>query len=782
MPALFPTTPPPTQPPDWPRPRRLTWRSALFLLLAAGGLLGSQAALAASCSLFNETDPGLYTCEVDLGYTSLNYGVTGANGGGPVTGNRGMGAQITGTLSGLTPSQTLYIAVGGDGQNGTAAGVGSGGGGYSAISVGSATTDPLVVAGGGGGEGDHATGNAGAKGGDGGTTNAGGGGAGGNGGLPVAARVGGPGGNSLAAGGVGGTNLDDLSEVGGAGGGTGADGVDGSTSSGGGGGGFGGNGGKGAAPFPGLPTTLGGINGGGGGGYGAGGGGGGWGGGGGGASAGNNLIGGGGGGGGSSLVPVGAVAVVSTDAAGVIFTLPPPGPGPTVTAINPTTGPTTGNQPVTITGTDLTGAMLVTIGGANCTGVTVPSPTTLSCTTTAGPAGPASVLVTTPGGTNGPNALYTYVSPPTVTAIAPATGPLLGGQLVTITGADLTGATGVTIGGTGCTGVDVLSPTSLTCTTGAHAAGAASVLVSTIYGSNAPNTLYTYAAPPTVTAINPATGPTAGALPVTITGTDLTGATAVTIGGAACTGVSVVSPTSLTCTTPAGAAGPASVLVTTPSGTNGANALFTYQAVPTVTGIAPVSGPTAGGQPVTITGTALTGATAVTIGGAACTGVSVVSATSLTCTTGAHGPGLVDVSVTTPGGTGTGSSLYTYVALPTVTGINPASGPTTGRQDVTITGTNLNGATGVTIGGAPCTLVGVPSATSLTCTTSARRAGPASVLVTTPGGTNQANSFYTYADAAPTASVPIPTLSGWAQLILVSLLFGIAAWYRRTRA
>ena len=58
------------------------------------------------------------------------------------------------------------------------------------------------------------------------------------------------------------------------------------------------------------------------------------------------------------------------------------------------------------------------------------------------------------------------------------------------------------------------------------------------------------------------------------------------------------------------------VTVTTPNGTSAVNApsdQFTYNApaLPTVTGVSPASGPTAGGTSVTVSGTNLTGATAV---------------------------------------------------------------------------------------------------------------------------------------------------------------------------
>ena len=57
------------------------------------------------------------------------------------------------------------------------------------------------------------------------------------------------------------------------------------------------------------------------------------------------------------------------------------------------------------------------------------------------------------------------------------------------------------------------------------------MVVTTPGGSNAANTLYSYFAAPTVSAISPTGGPLAGGTSVTITGTNFTGATGVTIGG-----------------------------------------------------------------------------------------------------------------------------------------------------------------------------------------------------------------------------------------------------------
>ena len=87
---------------------------------------------------------------------------------------------------------------------------------------------------------------------------------------------------------------------------------------------------------------------------------------------------------------------------------------------------------------------------------------------------------------------------------------------------------------------------------------------------------------------------------------------------------------------------------------------------PTVTGVSPSSGPTAGGTSVTITGTDFTGAGAVSFGATAGLVVHVNSATQITATTPADGAGTVDVTVTTGGGTSgtSGVDHFTFTAVP----------------------------------------------------------------------------------------------------------------------
>jgi outer membrane lipoprotein-sorting protein len=77
---------------------------------------------------------------------------------------------------------------------------------------------------------------------------------------------------------------------------------------------------------------------------------------------------------------------------------------------------------------------------------------------------------------------------------------------------------------------------------------------------------------------------------------------------------------------------------------------------------------------------------------------------------------------------------------PTVTNVSPNTGSTTGGTSVTVTGTNLTGATAVSFGRTAAAAVVVNSATSITATSPAEAAGTVDVTVTTPGGTSATTS------------------------------------------
>jgi hypothetical protein len=264
---------------------------------------------------------------------------------------------------------------------------------------------------------------------------------------------------------------------------------------------------------------------------------------------------------------------------------------------------------------------------------------------------------------------------------------------------------------------------------------------------------------PVITSVAPTSGTTAGDTSVAITGTNLTGATSVTFGGSAGT-ITANAATSITVTSPAHAAGTVDVQVTTAAGTSdvvGTGDDFTYVIpAPGIESVDPDHGSASGGATVTISGVNFAGATSVTFGDASATftvnpsGPGVVVDT-ITATAPPHAAGTVQVKVTTPGGTSSDPARYcsfTYVAAPTITDLNPASGSAAGGTSVIITGTNLTGATSVNFGGAAATDVVVNSATQITCTCPAGT-GTVDVTVATAAGTSPASAAdqFTYVAA-----------------------------------
>lgn len=79
---------------------------------------------------------------------------------------------------------------------------------------------------------------------------------------------------------------------------------------------------------------------------------------------------------------------------------------------------------------------------------------------------------------------------------------------------------------------------------------------------------------------------------------------------------------------------------------------------------------------------------------------------------------------------------------PTITGVNPSGGPTTGGTVVTLTGTNFCPGATVTVNGVAATGVTQSGTTTITFTTPAGTAGAATITVTCPLG--QATGGFTY--------------------------------------
>ena len=437
----------------------------------------------------------------------------------------------------------------------------------------------------------------------------------------------------------------------------------------------------------------------------------------------------------TATVPAGATSgsvVVTTPGGtsnGLPFTVTVP--ASTISSLSPTSGPV--GTAVVLTGTGFTGATAVSFNGTAAT-FTVSSATQITATVPAGAAS-GSVVVTTPGGTsNGVN--FTVIPPaPALSSLSPTSGPV--GTSVTITGTNLTGAASVSFNGAAAT-FTVNSATQITATVPAGASSG-NVTVATPGGTS--NGLpFAVAAPaPALSSLSPTSG-TVGST-VIITGTNLTGATAVSFNGTAAT-FTVNSGTQITATVPAGAT-TGNVTVGTPGGTSNGLPFAVLPPTPTLTNLSPGSGPT--GTSVTLTGTALTGATSVSFNGSSASFV-VNSGTQITATVPAGATtGLVTVA--TAGGTSNGITFSVTAPLPVLSSLSPGSGPV--GTSVTISGTGLAGATAVSFNGTTATFA-VLNAGTITATVPAG-ATSGNVVVATPGGLSNGLPF--------TVTIPATTIS-----------------------
>jgi hypothetical protein len=249
-------------------------------------------------------------------------------------------------------------------------------------------------------------------------------------------------------------------------------------------------------------------------------------------------------------------------------------------------------------------------------------------------------------GAETPNAVNTY----------PASIPVRAGDMIGIFGGDGDCATFTSNAG------DVIEAQF-----GDISAGVPTVFVSSS-GAKVPVSAQEVLAPG-IGSLSSSAGPDAGGTTVTITGHDFAGASAVDFGGTPAR-FTVDSDTTITAVAPAAAPGTVDVSVDTAGGQSPTSPAdqFTYVRRPTVTTVTPARGPRVGGTTVTITGSDFTGATAVSFGDLPARGFGVVSDTLITAIAPAGPAGVVDVSVTTTGGSSptTAADSFTFAQICTV--------------------------------------------------------------------------------------------------------------------
>lgn len=435
---------------------------------------------------------------------------------------------------------------------------------------------------------------------------------------------------------------------------------------------------------------------------------------------------------------------------GIISADAPQSSGPSILSVAPISGPEKGGIKVLIGGANFNfgtqqDAPAISFGGQPATHVRVLSATQVACMAPAHAAGHVPVQVTNSDGKSASSANdFTYTTTSlAVSSVTPNSGPPAGGTSVTVTGSGFASGATVSFGGTAASGVSVVSPTQISATSPAHAAGAVDVSVTNPDGSQGSLPAgFTYSASSAVnvSSVAPNSGSTSGGTTVVIAGTGFVNGATVSFGSAAASGVSIVSATQISATTPAHAAGAVAVTVANPDGSHNSLAgAFTYStsSAVNVSSVAPNSGSTAGGTSVIVTGSGFASGAKVSFGSAAASGVSVVSATQIGATAPAHAAGAVAVTVTNPDGSQSslpGGFTYSTSSAVNVSSVTPNSGPTAGGTSVIVTGSGFASGATVSFGSVAGSAVSVLSATQVKATVPAHAAGAVAVAIVNPDG------------------------------------------------
>ena len=297
--------------------------------------------------------------------------------------------------------------------------------------------------------------------------------------------------------------------------------------------------------------------------------------------------------------------------------------------------------------------------------------------------------------------------------------------------------------------------------------------------------------PPTITGINPNTGPTTGGQGVTVTGTGfVTAGTSITIGGITIPAaqVTVASPTSLTFVTPVHAVGAVNVTATTTYGTS-APLGYTYVTTPAGTIAPPVitspaNGSTTTDPHVTISGTGIAADTVDVSEGttATCSGV-VGSGGTWTCTPAtAFSLGAHTISATQTDGTSVSAAsaavTFTVVSSPSIAApviTSPQNGSTVTDPKTPISGSGIAGDTVTVVEGSTtvCTALVASNGTWTCVPTTGFSLGAHTIDATQTDGTSvsvpSADVTFTVVDPA---SLPNTGADPSAGLLIAIILLG----------
>ncbi len=329
---------------------------------------------------------------------------------------------------------------------------------------------------------------------------------------------------------------------------------------------------------------------------------------------------------------------------------------PRVVSVQPAVGPLAGDNRVTVLGRGFVAPLLVTLDGRECDEVQIVGPGELEVLApAAAEPGAVDLVVSTAWGSETAERAYTYLDDvaadaPELLTVFPASGPMGGGNLVTlgVLGLSHMAEVEVRFGDrvAPLVSVDLDAHTVVVAAPTALAEGAVAVSVGSGGEPSVLDAAYTYLPSPRLHDITPIFGPAAGGTQATLSGAGFTPATEVRVGALAAQ-VTFVDAQTLTITTPPGTPGLANVTVFDGGQQDTLFGGFQYQAPAAIWLVDPPHGSTAGGDLVTVFGNGFLPGSQVRVGDAPATNAVVLSQGRLEAKTPPGFEGPADVLVLT---------------------------------------------------------------------------------------------------------------------------------------
>ena len=408
----------------------------------------------------------------------------------------------------------------------------------------------------------------------------------------------------------------------------------------------------------------------------------------------------------------------------------PPAPKiPSLVAISPAVGLTSGGETITLSGSNLSEVSTVAFGTAAAE-IQSSDSSTLIVTAPAGDRGVATIKATAADGTAELLDAYTYQQAVEVLAINPAAIPAGAAAEIDVTGSGfVVDETDPVIRVAGAV-VNVLSATDTSATVEVPAldVGAYDVSVENADGRQATlSSALNVRDPVLITGVDPNWSFIGDTDEVTIIGSAFDGVTAVLFGETPALAFSVVNSTTITATVPVVAvAGAVDLVVRRSVGDEGVMRQgFNYydpgDTTLRVLSLSPAVGRAAGGTQVILTGTGFNSSTTITFAGQNAA-IDQVAGTSLQVTTPAYSfagtlvSEPVDVVAHRQADVATLSNGFTYYRVPVITQVNPTVLASAGGDSVTVNGEGFTiGSTQVFFGNVAATNVNVITQSELSC-------------------------------------------------------------------